>query len=224
MPKETHREFLSRMVATYPKIFRRDNSVLFCIMCECNVNANKIFQVKQHLSGGKHIAAERRQVKDPGPSQSLITGFAQNELTLNEFCMDLTKMLIQSNIPLNCVAKKPFIDFMEKYTKKGIPNCTTLRKKYISKLYESQLETIRMKAAGKRIWVSIDESTDCEQRMVVNVVFGILCEENEIGKTYFLNAELADKVNASTIAAIFNNSLALLWPTGEFGTLCVDEV
>ncbi|KAK3895858.1 hypothetical protein Pcinc_000472 [Petrolisthes cinctipes] len=41
------------------------------------------------------------------------------------------------------------------------------------------MEIIRRKACGKKIWVSLDETTDVEQRCIVNLVFGVLGDETE---------------------------------------------
>lgn len=57
MPKETHREFITRMLKLYPKIFRSDNNVLFCILCDCKAPATKLSSVKMHLTSIKHKKA-----------------------------------------------------------------------------------------------------------------------------------------------------------------------
>ncbi|KAK3887382.1 hypothetical protein Pcinc_008499 [Petrolisthes cinctipes] len=75
------------------------------------------------------------------------------------------------------------------------------------------MEIIRRKACGKKIWVSLDETTDVEQRCIVNLVFGVLGDETERGKYYLVNVGVLSKVNHSTVAGFFNDSLQLLWPT-----------
>lgn len=58
--------------------------------------------------------------------------------------------------------------------------------------------------------VSVDETTDIEDRYVVNIVIDILETENS-GKTFLL---LWKKTNHSTIAKAFDKSMFTLWPEG----------
>lgn len=51
---------------------------------------------------------------------------------------------------------------------------------------------------GKKIWVSIDKTTDVTGRFVSNVIIGTL-EENGPGKIFLLNVEELEKTNRSTI-------------------------
>lgn len=112
------------------------------------------------------------------------------------------------------ITRPSFIAFLEKYTKQRIPSDTTLRTDYLPVLYEETMEKLREKAKGKKIWITVDETTDVEQRMVANFVFGILGVESEYGKSYLLNSAELDKTNANTIAVFFTESLNLLWPGG----------
>lgn len=105
-----------------------------------------------------------------------------------------------------------FKDFLHRYTHRNIPNQTTLRKYYVSEVYEAKVKSLREKAAGMKLWVSIDETTDVEQRFIACFVFGILGVEEERSKCYLGNIACLPKVNHSTIAAFFNDSLQFLWP------------
>lgn len=78
--------------------------------------------------------------------------------------------------------------------------------------YTKKLLIFSKKVDGKKLWVSIDETSDCEQRYVACFVFGILGEEEERTKCYLGNMAQLESVNHSTIAAFFNDSLTVLWP------------
>lgn len=52
--KENRQGFLRRVTEKYPKVFRADNSVLFCLVCDTTVNADQIFLVNQHLGTSNH--------------------------------------------------------------------------------------------------------------------------------------------------------------------------
>lgn len=63
-------------------------------------------------------------------------------------------------------------------------------------------------AADQYIWVSIDETTDCEQRAVANFVFGILGVEKERSQSYlFASHVLEGAVNSSTVAQFLDESI-----------------
>ena len=74
------------------------------------------------------------------------------------------------------------------------------------------MSSLRKLAAGQKIWVSLDETTDVEQRYIVCLVFGIMGIEEERENCYLANLEIVEKVNHSTIAAFFNDTLLSLWP------------
>lgn len=93
--------------------------------------------------------------------------------------MDLCKTFLEANIPLYKVNHQSVVKFIEKYTSNSAPNQNTLRQTYVPHLYKKMIENLRVKAAEKYIWVSLDETTDVEQRMVANFVFGILGDESD---------------------------------------------
>lgn len=81
------------------------------------------------------------------------------------------------------------------------------------------MERLRRKVNGQKLWVFLDETTDVEQRIVFNFVFGILGVVDERDKVYLLNIAESHAANSSTTAVFFNNSLALLYPNVLYFTL-----
>lgn len=75
---------------------------------------------------------------------------------------------------------------------------------------------MRQKAADNFIWITLDETTDCEQGFVVNFVFGVLGVDEEKGCCYLFTMQELESVNSNTIATFFNDGLNLLWPDGMF--------
>ncbi|KAL4120977.1 hypothetical protein QTP88_013571 [Uroleucon formosanum] len=88
---------------------------------------------------------------------------------------------------------------------------TTLRKVNVDHCYQEVLNEIRQKVAGKKIWVSIDETTDAEGRFIASVIIGTLLLDRP-GEIFLFNLEQLQKTNHSTICSLFENSLYLLWP------------
>lgn len=213
--KETVAEFNARMVATYKGVFRSDNSVLFCIYCNHPVTASQLFQVKQHIATDKHKNAESR--RKPGQStQTFLTEYQSPKI--NQFYVDVCRAFLEANIPLHKVSHPSIVRFLETHTKNTVPSETTLRTKYVPMLYDQCLADLRAKAKDKYIWVSLDETTDSKQQMVVNFVFGIMVsDENhpEKGKCYLLNMAIVDAANGNNMAKFFNDSLLVLWPEGK---------
>lgn len=215
MPKEKEKisSFLTRVANQYPGVLRTDNSVLLCKYCNCVINGTRLFSVKQHFNTEKHkIATKKRENNDK--SQSFLKDYSS--ATLNTYHMDICTAFLEANIPIKKISHPSVINFLEKYINRDAPSETTLRSKYVPLLYEQCLQVMRSKAMNKCIWVSLDETTDSEQRLVANFIFGILDDnEEERGKCYLLNVAELDAANASNMAAFFNNSLHLLWPEGN---------
>jgi hypothetical protein len=63
------------------------------------------------------------------------------------------------------------------------------------------------------MWISIEETTDVGSRYVANVVTGTHFADSP-RDIYLLDSEVLDRVNHTTIAAIFENSMKLLWEGG----------
>lgn len=207
--KESVKSFLERMVKENEGQFSTDGQVLFCLMCDKNVPATQISQVKQHLCSSKHSKSVTRKTdtKQPQKNQLLLPAMKKDDVVdrnANMFAMDLTQCFIETNIPLNVIRDKSMVKFLEKYTKYGVPSESTLRTKYIPQIYEECVNKMKEKAKNNFLWVSLDESTDSEERYVVNFIFGILGVESERGKCYLFTSKVLEKANGETMARFFD--------------------
>lgn len=177
MPKESSSAFIRRMRELFPNVSRDDPQILYCLLDDCVIGERKLFLVKQHIDSGKHkkSVAKKNESTNRGPSQSSIDLVTSKPgPKLSEFNMDLCQACVEANIPLSKVNHPSVKRFVEKYTAHPVPDQTTLRRNYLPVLYTKLIKHIRSKAAGKRIWTSVDETTDSENRMLANFVFGIL--------------------------------------------------
>lgn len=210
--KETTGEFYRRVRSEHPNVFRADNSVLFCLLCDKEVKAKQMCQVTQHLSTAIHQAAiQRKNQAGSGTSQSLLTTLSTDlNRNASEFAMDLTECFTKANIALYKARHPDVVFFLEKHTKYAAPSESTLRSKCLPTKYTEKIEKMRAIAAGRKIWYSVDESTDCEQRFVANFVFGVLDVEEERDKSYLFASAVLDAVNNSTIATFVDESLKKL--------------
>lgn len=209
--KESKSAFYRRMAKEYPGTFRSDDSVLFCLLCDSNVNAKQLCQIKQHLETTKHLdSVERKGKGAANKSQTLLTTLQETtdqNRNSSQFAMDLTKSFLEANIPLHKISHPSIVKFVEKHTKYAAPSETTLRTKYLPVLYNECIERMKKIAFENYIWISIDESTDCQQRFVANFVFGVLGVEQERGRCYLFASTVLQAANSSTIATFFDESL-----------------
>ena len=120
-------------------------------------------------------------------------------------------MMVSSNIPLHKVEADSFGKLFEKYTTHAIPTESTLRKNYLASCYEDTINKIRNSVGKNKIWVSIDQTSDVDDRFVANVVVGTLKHEQP-GEIFLLMCEVLERVNNSSIAVVFDNAMNLLWP------------
>jgi len=209
--KQSISSLLSKYVNEFGKnVFSSDGSALFCKLCEVRVSADRRYTVTHHLKTDKHSRAINRY-------QNATISKVQQQLTLcskkSTFSKDLCQTLLSANIPLNKVNNEDFRLFLEKYTKKEIPDESTLRKSYVNDVYVETMNKIRSNIAGHKIWVSVDETTDVQGRYIANIIIGTL-EIDKPGQVYLLNSEVLEKTNHSTITKVFDRSMFLLWPDG----------
>ncbi|KAF0723495.1 Uncharacterized protein FWK35_00031639 [Aphis craccivora] len=192
-------------------VFSMDNLILFCKICNVKVASEKRFSIIQHLKTDKHIRSAARLEKNKTNNvQQLVTN---QKSKLSEFNSDLCKTLLSANIPLYKLKNTHFKSFLEKYMQRDIPDESTLRKYYLNDCYNQTMDKIRVTVQDKKIWVSIDETTDSNGRYVANVIIGTL-EIDCPGEIMLLTSKVLEKVNHSTIAKLFDRSMALLWPNG----------
>lgn len=111
--------------------------------------------------------------------------------------------MLLSNIPLNKLSNNEFKNFLEKYTNENIPSETTLHKGYIDNIYQETLLT------KKKIWISVDETTDVTGCFVANVVIGTL-EIDRAGEIFLLHSEELEKTNHLTIFKLFDKAMGIL--------------
>jgi len=190
-------------------VFSTDGLVLFCKVCEVKVAADKKYTIQQHITRDKHL----RGIQKRNEQTTSLTQPMYSEYGNSNFNLDLCRAFLSANIPLHKLSHPILRNFLENYTNKTIPDSSTLRQNYVNKCYEETMNKIRTYASGKKIWISIDETSDAAGRYVANAIIGTL-EIDHPGKTFLLNSECLEKANHGTIARFFDKSLLLLWPDG----------
>ena len=195
-----------------PDVLSTDGTVLWCKPCDKEISRDKEFAVAQHAAGASHIKL-LKQVMEPSSPRAV--EFGDSLVTAGgkaQYSMDLCDAFFSANILLRKLDHAKLKAFLEKYISQATPSSVTVRLNYISDLYERKLKHIRNSVTGKKIWISLDETTDVTGQFVANAVIGTL--DTSDPKVHLLHTEHLEKTNHSTVAQMFLNSLAVLWPTG----------
>lgn len=90
----SHQDLLSRIIKEYPKIFRTDGSILYCLICNSSVSSNRFNNIKQHIESGKHIELERRK---SNINQTLLPVLQSQIEKVNQFHKDVCKTFMKLN-------------------------------------------------------------------------------------------------------------------------------
>lgn len=198
---------LNSFVAEFKNIFSTDGVVLYCKICNKIVKAQTRFAVISHLAKRKHKNAislrnaEVTQIKIYNPS------------TRSTLHQDLFTFLVKSDISLSNLNNTCFRNYIEKFVNESVPDESSMKRFYLTEIYEQTINMIRNSVLGKKLWVSIDEIIYTEGRCIVHVVIGTL-EIDSPSKTYLLTTEMLENTNYQSICNLFNESLLLLWPNG----------
>lgn len=163
--------------------FIAENSILICRAC-VQPMAMKASQIKQHIDTPKHkknlqLRGHQRLLTECSGSRgrnfnedlcevsNLKCGFPLEFSAVHiENDFDNLQAFISADIPLNKLTNKTLKDFLELYTGRTVPTATNLRTSALQESYEKTLDDIRLEIGEGPIWVSVDETTDAEQRCI----------------------------------------------------------
>lgn len=96
-----------------------------------------------------------------------------------------------------------------------LPCADTMRKKHLWSLANEFRDSMIQYLRDKKIFVSIDETTDKNHRSVAVIVIGTL-EPDGIGKTFLFDlVEMSNGTSADEIKKIFENAIKEIWPEGK---------
>lgn len=154
-----------------------DGSVLKCDACDSILKIDPKHQnqaIQQHVRTLRHREVAKIRNAKANPQQSFLgVSFEKAAETTSknkDFESDLTRALIQSDIPLFKVNAPPFRKFLEKYTQKKMPDESTLRKNYVKPIYCETIDKIRSIVGDSNVCFIVDETTDALKRFVFNVL------------------------------------------------------
>ena len=82
---------------------------------------------------------------------------------------------------------------MKELTGHDQPSKSLIKKFYVSKEYESEMEAMKTELANSLIWISLDKTTDASNRSII-IVLAEEFDENRIGPHYLI---LCDQLQAN---------------------------
>lgn len=85
---------------------------------------------------------------------------------------------------------------------------STIQKHYVNKCYSETINNIRSSSGDQNIWISINETSDCEGRYAMNIIFGTL-EIEQPTQIFLLHSEASEKTNHSIIAQLLDQVLTI---------------
>lgn len=90
-------------------------------------------------------------------------------------------------------------------TKFSIPDCSTIRNKYVNMVFEETMIKIK-DPIGNNIYIIVNETTDTCGRYIANLLIDIL-NENCAGKLYLIGTQELDRTNNVTVSRFVNDCL-----------------
>ena len=105
--------------------------------------------------------------------QKTITTLVKSKEIRDEFIHDFLKMCTLSDIPLHKIDK--MIPFLLKYCKEGgsIPSANCIRGLHLPKLFVCHFAALKAKLANESIRIITDETTDCRDHSILNIIASI---------------------------------------------------
>lgn len=99
------------------------------------------------------------------------------------------------------------------YTNQLVSDESTLRKSYVFQCYQETIDKIRSFVENKKIWMTLDKTTDNKGNLVANLVVKNL-ELNCPTKNFLINTEVLKRWIIVQFPNFFNRSLKIIWSNG----------
>jgi hypothetical protein len=145
------------------------NNELWCRPCNVKIDFDKKSSVKQHLETKTHLNLINLVKSNKKPN---FQKEDRNEIK-KQFSKDLMTGFASANIPVHKLENKVLKNILSKYLKDEVadawPSSTTVRKT-LPDIHDLESNYLKDSLKGKKIAVFADETTDCEQRYVLNIL------------------------------------------------------
>lgn len=194
-------------------VFRRDGDTIFCRVCIKRLTSTKKSSLDAHVNTDYHKnmlgrkQLQQKQLDGDGFFLNANRSESIEKLSQITFMNDLTKMMISSDIPLNKLNSPSFRKIFEKYTGFNPPSEPMARQFVLPKLYDEQFTATKSELAGKKLWISIDETRDRSGRFVGAIVPRAL---DALNKPYLFKIVDLEKTDSATICRAVDDAVRSL--------------
>ncbi len=156
---------------------------MYCNVCAHKINFNHTLQSTSANVAKSHFESKKHQnLKNSGKIQETLPVVLNKTVTRTqgqkEFFTDLTEALVDADIPLFKLKNDKLRSFLVKYTKQTIPDESTLRKNYVTPLFESKLKSIANIIRDEDIYLIVDETMDVKKRCLKHISWGVERKSN----------------------------------------------
>ncbi|CAG8466033.1 17633_t:CDS:2 [Cetraspora pellucida] len=177
----------------YRQEFYVEGTVLMCRACRIALNHKKKSVLDDHLISIKHQVA-KTAANNPVPIQVQQNINATRLSEREQMNLNLVQALTAADIPLEKLDNDTLKEFFKKYCK---------FEKYLSMLYDLELDKLHETLLNQQICITVDESTDACSRAAVNILFSFG------NKTKLVATKHLKKVDATTISQVVMSTVQL---------------
>jgi hypothetical protein len=215
-----------REIVIKNKDFTTDGLNLYCNICDKTLS-NDIRHLQNtidnHNKTSLHQKNKEIKANNSKKQSLLLNSFKSVEEKNNKqntFNSKLTKAFIEAGIPLSKLSHPSLKSFFEDVMNRVIPDESTLRKSYVTPLYDETIAKIKNKIDKNLVYFIIDETTDKCQRNVLNILVGPL--NGDPVKPMLLDTQFLDRTDHDSVQRGFLDACVKLW--GDVRYDCVKLV
>uniref|UniRef100_H3ANI0 HAT C-terminal dimerisation domain-containing protein n=1 Tax=Latimeria chalumnae TaxID=7897 RepID=H3ANI0_LATCH len=197
----------------YPKhIFHESGGFLFCSTCNVPVDYSRKGSCDKHLETTSHKCEKDREQKVQKTVSELFE-VKTDELQRRMELFKLTEAFCAANVPLKTLDNVNLKKYLEGNLKNVgiIPSSSHLWQFYLPRIFENHVTEMKEKLKTcNRISIVTDETTDAEDRYVLNIL-GVLseleCERELKLNMLLLDCAVLEPVNFKTISQAIQETL-----------------
>lgn len=152
--------------------FKIVDDELMCSLCAKIIKYSKkrgLDSLKKHLKTKNHML----NLKILTSKQSILTLKPTESDSKKIFIKELINAFVGAGLPINSLNNNGLSTFLTKWTQMKIPDESTLRKNYLSKISDEKITIIRKKISDS-YYLILDESMDSNGRSLLNILIGSL--------------------------------------------------
>ena len=187
------------------------------LKCEyCDVIFHKFGNKSGKQTVERHLLTQSHQENQTNPKSKKRKSFENSIEKEVVFKLRLALALMAANIPFAKVDNPVLKEFLEEFTGCSVPSATYLRGKYLNLVYEEKLQKLREIIGLNYVYLMIDETTDFMNRIICNIMVGILNGTNT--NALLLSTQILQNTNSESISRALRTACELLWNKSDIYT------